>query len=438
MRYNPILRRIHSPVVQESSVLQERDFGKTLFAFGLNHRTAPVEVREKLYLTDNEAADFLTILRGELSECLILSTCNRTEIYGVSESPDVDPNRYKKLLIDFKGARGEVEDEHFFTFIACSACEQVLRVATSIESKVVGDSQILKQLRGSYQLAQEKGHTGKILNQLFQRALKLGKQTYTETSIHDGAISASLAAVELAVRTFGSLQGKTVMVVGAGEMARLTAEALANKHVGKILVSNRTRTHAEELVAALPCGYASKSEVIDFDGFKKRLNGVVIVISSTGSEEPILYKKDFSEVSKPILVVDIAVPRDVDIKVAENPHVILRNIDDLNVIIDESHGRRQKDLPLVRKMIVKEMVDFLSWYYVLPLLPAYEKTGSKPSREQTAEVLRIRRVLVDNVSEIHRHYAKARGNFEEDLAGHFDLIKRLHLMKERSLAAGAV
>ena len=441
MRYNASLntgRMIDSPQLRESIFLDERELGKTLFAFGLNHRTAPVEVREKLHLTAEEAADLMVHLRVELSECLVLSTCNRTEIYCVSDQPNVDPDHFKRLLIEFKRAEGEVADEHFFTVIACGACEQAFKIATSVESKVVGDSQILKQLREAYQLAQEKGHTGKILNQLFQRALKLGKRTYTDTSIHDGAVSSSLAAVELAVRTFGSLQGRNVMVIGAGEMARLTAEALANKRVGKIFVTNRTRAHAEELVAALPGEYASRSEIIDFEKFKHRLADVDIVISSTGSEEPILRKDDLENVSRKILLVDIAVPRDIEPEAADNPNVILRNIDDLNIIIDESHEKRQKDLPRVRKMIVKEMVDFLSWYYVLPLLPCYEKTGTKPSKDQTVEVLMIRQVLTDNVSEIHRHYANAHGNFEEDLASHFDLVQRLHRMKKKALAAGAV
>lgn len=411
---------------------------KTLFAFGLNHKTAPVEVREKLYVSEAEVPALLAKFKETLSECLILSTCNRTEIYGVSESPDLNIDFYKNLLIKFKGAEGQVEDEHFFTHISCAACQQLFHVSTSVDSKVIGDLQILRQLRGSYFVAQENGSTGKILNQLLQRAFKLGKLTYNETSIHEGAVSTSLAAVELAIRTFGSLRGRKVLVIGAGEMARLTAETLVAKKVGKLLVTNRTRSHAEELLSALRETDDFDGEILDFESFREALNGVDIVISSTGSPEPILHKDDFVNQLEKILVIDIAVPRDVDTAVAEHPNVILKNIDDLNSIVDDNQEKRMRDLPKVKKLIMNEMVDFLTWYYTLPLLPAYEKTGVKPTRQQSDEVLRIKQFLANNVSEIHRLYANANGNFREDLESHFDLINRLQTMKARTLSAVAV
>ena len=411
---------------------------KTLFAFGLNHKTAPVEIREKLYVSEAEVPALLTKFKETLSECLILSTCNRTEIYGVSESQDVDIDFYKSLLIEFKGARGQVEDEHFFTHISCSACQQLFHVSTSIDSKVIGDLQILRQLRGAYFLAQENGTTGKVLNQLLQRAFKVGKLTYNETAIHEGAVSVSLAAVETAIRTFGSLRGRKVLVIGAGEMARLTAETLVAKKVGKLLVTNRTRSHAEELLSTLRETEEFDGDVLDFENFKNVLNDVDIVISSTGSPDPILYKQDFADQFEKVLVIDIAVPRDVDVAVAEHPNVILKNIDDLNSIVDGNQEKRMRDLPKVKKLIMNEMVDFLTWYYTLPLLPEYEKTGVKPSRQQSDEVLRIKQFLANNVSEIHRLYANANGNFREDLESHFDLINRLQTMKARTLSAVAV
>ena len=417
-------------------VLEESAIPKTFFAFGLNHKTAPVEVREKLHIDEADVPAFIDLLRETLSECVILSTCNRTEIYAVSDSPDIDLDYYKNLLIDFKGATGEVKDEHFFALIACAACQQLFNVATSIDSKVVGDSQILRQLRGAYSKAQDHGFTGKILNQLLQRAFKLGKQTYNETSIHDGAVSASLAAVELAIEQFGSLSNRTALVIGAGEMARQTAEALSNKKIGKLFVTNRTRSHAEELLTDLRKTATVEGGSIGFENFRSFLPEVDIVITSTGSDEPILFAKDFNSQRRETLVVDIAVPRDVDESVAFCQNVVLKNIDDLNSIVDGTREKRLKDLPKVRKMIMHEMVDFLTWYYTLPLLPAYEKTGTKPSKEQTGEVLRIKEFLNQNVSEIHRLYARTKGDFNEDLASHFDLVRRLQSMKESSFAAG--
>jgi glutamyl-tRNA reductase len=220
-----------------------------LFAFGVNHRTASIEARERLFVREDETESLLKRLKETLTECVVVSTCNRTEIYGVHPTAHVDINFYIDALIDFKGASDAVKREDFFSSISCAACLQLFKVATSIDSKIVGDTQILQQVRRSYALAKDANATGKILNQLLQRAFKIGKKTYLETSIHKGAISISLAAVELARETFGSLADKTVLIVGAGETAKLTVECLLKMRVGKILVTNRTRAHAEEFLS---------------------------------------------------------------------------------------------------------------------------------------------------------------------------------------------
>lgn len=408
---------------------------KTLFAFGLNHKTAPVAVREKLHLRDSEIRPLLAIFRRFLSECFILSTCNRTEIYAVSESVDVDVDFFKQLFINFKNAGNVVTNEHFFEYISCLATQQIFNVACSIDSKVIGDSQILSQVRNAYSIALETRSTGKILNQLLQRAFGLGKKVCIETSIRDGAVSVSLAAVKLAVELLGSLEKKTVLVIGAGEMARQTAEALVKRKVGKLVVTNRSRTRANQLISDLRNDFLFNGETADFGHFRDLLPDVDIIISSTGSEEPILYRKDFMGQQKETLVIDIAVPRDADASVSKCENVILRNIDDLNSIVDGTRERRLSDVPKVKKMVTEEMVDFLTWYYMLALMPEYQKTGLKPTKEQTREVLRIKEFLNHNVSEIHSLYSRAHGNFNEDLANHFDLVKSLQLMKERSFAA---
>jgi len=401
---------------------------KTLFAFGINHRTAPVEIREKLFLSDEEVCSFLSLVEAELPECLVLSTCNRTEVYGVTDSPGFDISYFKRLLVEFKGAEAYVRDDHFFELISCSACQQLFSVATSIDSKVVGDLQILRQLRVAYSLAREKGMSGKILNQLIQRAFKVGKQTFTETSIHDGAVSASLAAVETALEIFGSLRNRRVLVLGAGETARLTAEALLNKNVSKLLVSNRTRANAQELLDSLEFKN-TEAAVVDFEDFRNHLSEVDIVISSTGSERPIIGVDDLAQTNDCLLLIDIAVPRDIDDAVASIPNVRLLNIDDLHLIVNENHERRLKDLPKVKKLIAQEMVDFLTWYYTLPLLPSYERTRTEPTAEQRSEILRIKQFLSENVSEIHKLYNGSEGNFQEDLNNHFALVHKLRTMK---------
>ena len=400
----------------------------TLFAFGINHKTAPVEVREKLFLNAHEVREFLCLLKSKLPECLVLSTCNRTEIYGVTESAEFEISYFKNLLIDFKGAGSYVREEHFFELISCSASQQLFSVATSVDSKVVGDLQILKQLRDAYSLARESGMAGKIINQLLQRAFKIGKQTFTETSIHEGAVSASLAAVETALEIFGSLRDRNALVLGAGDTARLTAEALVNKRVRKLIVSNRTRSHASELLGTLEPG-KTETAIIGFDRFHESFRDVDIVISSTGSQMPIIGPPHMSAVTRKILLIDIAVPRDIDPAVAEHPYVALKNIDDLQGVVQENHERRLNDLPKVKKLIAAEMVDFLTWYYTLPLLPACGRTGEKPTDLQKSEILRVKQFLNDNLYEIHTLYAGAKGDFQEDLNNHFALVKRLQAMK---------
>jgi len=403
-----------------------------LFAFGLNHKTAPIEVREKLYITEAEIPEVLAKLKETLSECIILSTCNRTEIYGVCDSATVDLDFYKDLIIEFKNARETVKREHFFTFISCAACQQLFKVATSIDSKIVGDTQILQQLRNAYFLAKNNQTTGKVLNQLSQRAFKIGKKTYTETSIHKGAVSISLAAVELALETFGSLKDKSVLIVGAGETAKMTAECLIKKQVGKIYITNRTREHAEELLTILHKNHHFDSEILDFNDFRSYLNETDIVISSTSSLEPILTAEHFASQSDKILLIDIAIPRDIEPSVARNKNVVLKNIDDLHALVDRNFERRMKDLPHVKKLIIKEMSDFLMWYYSLPLLPVFQKTRTKPDREIVSEILKIKEFLIKNVSHLHKLAMRNNGNAKDDLQNHIQLVEKLQAMKKAS------
>ncbi len=400
-----------------------------LFAFGVNHKTAPIEVREKLYVREEEIPSLLAKFKETLSECVILSTCNRTEIYGVRASAEIDLDFYKNIITDFKNAADVVKKEHFFSLISCAACQQLFKVATSIDSKIIGDMQILQQLRNAYFLAKENAATGKILNQLSQRAFKVGKKAYTETSIHKGAVSISLAAVELAQEIFGSLKDKSVLIVGAGETAKLTAECLIKKQVGKIFITNRTRANAEELLTNLYKNYRFDSEIVDFAQFKNRLNETDIIISSTSSADHILDREDFAAQQNKILLLDIAMPRDINPSVSECENVILRNIDDLHQIVDRNFRRRTKDLPRVKKIIMKEMGDFLTWYYSLPLMPVFQKTYSKPDRATVNEILKIKTFLVENVSELHKMAIQSGGNVEDDLQNHIQLVQKLQTMK---------
>ena len=404
-----------------------------LFAFGLNHKTAPIEVRERLYIQEAEVPGLLAKLKDTLSECVVLSTCNRTEIYGVCNTAEIDIEYYKNLVIEFKNAQDIVKSEHFFANVSCAACQQLFSVATSLDSKVVGDTQILSQLRRAYHIAKDTQSTGKILNQLSQRALKIGKKTYTETGIHTGAVSISLAAVELAMESFGSLKHKTVLVVGAGETARLTIECLIKKRVGRVIITNRTRGHAEELMADLHRTFSFDSEVVDFADFKGRIAESDIVISSTSSAEPIIYEADLSHCSKRTLLIDIAVPRDIDVSVASNEHVILKNIDDLHAVLDRNQRRRFNDLPHIKKLVWKEMSDFLMWYYAQPLLPDFTPARMKPDPATKTEILGIKELLRKNVSHVHKLAMNSTRILQDDIRNHVELVEMLRSMKAEGM-----
>jgi glutamyl-tRNA reductase len=403
-----------------------------LFSFGINHKTAPIEVREKLYIHENEIPSLLAKLKETLAECVILSTCNRTEVYGVCGSSDINLDYYKDLVINFKNASETVKKEHFFTFVSCAACQQLFSVATSVDSKIIGDTQILQQLKTAYHTAKDLNATGRILNQLSQRAFKIGKKAATETTIHRGAVSVSLAAVEMANEIFGSLQNKNILIVGAGETAKLTAECLLKKQVGKIKITNRTRKNAEELLANLQKSNRFEGEIVDFDDFKNHLDETDIVISSTGAMEPILTAADFANQTNKILLIDIAIPRDIAPETSENVNVILKNIDDLRAIVDRNYERRTKDLPHVKRIIMKEMGDFLTWYYSLPLLPVFQKTYTKPDRATVGEILKVKDFLIKNVSELHKLAMQSRGNVSDDLQNHIALVEKLQTMKREA------
>lgn len=402
-----------------------------LFAVGINHKTATIAARESIFFQENEIPALIAALKKTLTECVVLSTCNRTEIYGVTTRTDVDLDFYKDLLINFKNAGKTVSREHFFGLVSCAACQQLFKVSTSIDSKIVGDTQILGQLRHAYSIATKQHSTGKIINQLFQRAFKVGKESRTAGSLHKGAVSISLAAVELASEIHRTISDKNVLIIGAGETAGLTAECLIKKRVGKITIANRTRAHSEELLANLRKSNVLDGEVIDYSDFKSHLNEHAIVISSTSSSEPILQKSDFAAQRNKILLVDIAMPRDVAPEVAECENVTLKNIDDLHAIVDKNYQQRMADIPLVKKIIMNEMSDFLVWYYSLPLLPAAMTGGAKPDDSTLAEIVRVKKFLLQNVSGLHKLAMK---NGAEDFAGHVEVVNHLIAMKNAAFA----
>lgn len=409
-----------------------------LFSIGINHKTAPLEVREKMAISEVKLPEVLNRFKSDLAECLIVSTCNRTELYGVTNGNGLDSDYIKQRLIDFNGAFDTVKKEHFYEFILGSATDQIFNVATSIDSMVVGDSQIMHQIKKSYQIASENGSTGKVLNQMVQKALHAAKRVKSETGLFEGAFSISYAAVELATKIFGELNDMTALVIGAGETAELTIESLLKKNIKKVYITNRTKANAESLLNRLKEHGKFDSEVLDYCNFKEKLSTIDIIISSTGSSEYILKYDEFKNIAKkrkgePILMIDIAVPRDIDPNIDKLGNVFLKNIDDLNAIVETNYEKRMSVIPEVKNIVSHEVLEFLVWYYTIPVLPAIQFIQTNFNGETGAKIREIRNYLVENVANIHNKVKLENSTHYDELRYHNELVRNLEKINHTNI-----
>ncbi len=355
----------------------------------LNYKSTPVEIREKFtFQEDMEQA--LSRLRQSKSilECVIVSTCNRTELYIVADQLHTG-RYYTKLFLqewfdvpkeDFSHYLQVREDEH--------AIEHLFRVACGLDSMVLGETQILGQVRQSFDMAREQGTTGTIFNHLFKEAVTLAKRSHSETAIGENAVSVSYAAVELGKQIFGGFQDKKVLVMGAGKMSELTAKHLTSSGVSDITVMNRTKGKAEELAAK----FSGRAE--DMQHLDMSLETSDILISSTGSKDYVLHKEDVRRQLKkrkgrPLFLVDIAVPRDLDPELAELDNVYLYDIDDLQGIVNANLEERRREAEKIELMIEETLVSFSQWLDTLGVVPVITALRSKAAavQEQTMESL---------------------------------------------------
>lgn len=372
-----------------------------IFVIGLNYKTAPLGVREKIFFKSEEIPAQLDRFRDVLQECMIISTCNRTELYGVSWNQDFKIDQIKKMLAQ-SVPEGKNTGDYFYNYILRNAVTHLFKVATSIDSMVVGDSQIMAQVKEAYGIANNNGSTGKILNQLLQKALHTAKRAKNETELFEGAFSVSYAAVELAMKIFGELEGKNILVIGAGKTSELTVYNLAKKNASGIFVTNRTKENADKMVNRLNERYSLGASVIEFNSFKSFLNKIDIIISSTGSGNYILNYDEFKTIAKqrhgnPIFLVDIAVPRDVDPAINKLNNVFLKNIDDLNALVDSNYDKRMSVIPEVEKIVSQEVSEFLNWYYTIPVLPAIQYIQKNCDGGVSAEMKRVRDYISSNI-----------------------------------------
>ena len=412
-----------------------RTFSQTqvLFAIGINHRTAPVRLREKAFVHEEEFPALLSVLRETLDEAAVISTCNRTEIYGVTSRPDTNLDFYKDLLIDFKNAGSSLDRNHFFGLVSCAACRQLFSVATSLDSQIVGDTQILGQVRTAYERAKQNRAAGRVINQLFQRSFKLGKLVRQGTGIHRGAVSVSRAAVELVSRRLGSLRERTATVVGAGESSRRSAEALLERNIGRLVIANRTPANAATMADSLGGKRYSEVETIGLEGLVNTIPETDVVISSTNSPDPVVTRSTLANYRKGLMLFDLAIPRDISEDIRELDGVDLRNIDDLRSAVDDNFRRRMNDVPAVNRLVMNEMADFLVWYYSQPLMPEFAAERGRPNRATEQRILKTKEFLLANVGTLHR-MALAEGS--ESFSGHISVVNRLIEMRDEAFAGG--
>ncbi|MQR88548.1 glutamyl-tRNA reductase [Bacillus megaterium] len=367
-----------------------------IIAVGLNFRTAPVEIREKLSFNEQELASAMKTLSGQKSilENIIVSTCNRTEIYAVVDQLHTGRYYVKAFLDEWFGIDKEEFSPYLTIYENDGAIEHLYRVACGLDSMVIGETQILGQVRSSFLLAQEEETIGTVFNQLFKQAVTLAKKAHHETEIGANAVSVSYAAVELAKKIFGDLSSKHVLILGAGKMGQLAVQNLYGSGAKKVTVVNRTFEKAQELANRF------SGEAKPFADLQYALSEADILISSTGANDYVVTKQMMSEAERtrkgrPLFMVDIAVPRDLDPELDELETVFLYDIDDLNGIVESNLQERQKAADEIEIMLEAEIVAFKSWLGTLGVVPVISALRQKALTIQAETMKSIDRKLPD-------------------------------------------
>ena len=357
---------------------------------GVNFRTAPVEIRERLSFVESDIPQAMRALQEQKSilENVIVSTCNRTEIYAIVDQVHTGRYYIKQFLANWFNISIESFSSYLFIYENDGALEHLFRVTAGIDSMVLGETQILGQVRKSFLEGQERGTTGTVFNQLFKQSITLAKRAHSETAIGENAVSVSYAAVELAKKIFGSLKNKHVVILGAGKMGELAIKNLHSNGAGKITVINRTLEKAQLLAD-------------QFDGQAKSMQELQcalleadILISSTGSTDFVIDLELMQFVErlrkgKPLFMVDIAVPRDLDPRIGDLSNVFLYDIDDLQGIVEANLVERQRAANEIMLMIELEMVQFKEWLGTLGVVPVISALRQKALQIQTETMVSI-------------------------------------------------
>jgi glutamyl-tRNA reductase len=354
---------------------------------GLNHRTARIEIRERIAFPEDGLDRYMKALNNlpSLTEGLILSTCNRVEIYAATRDPEKGVEEIKGFLAQQHRLPLPEFEDTLYVLQGEELVRHIFRVASSLDSMVVGEPQILGQIKGAYRVAHAVRTTGTLLNKLLHKAFSVAKRVRTETSIGNRAVSVSFVAVELAKKIFDHLEGREVLIIGAGEMCELATQHLVRAGVKGVLVTNRTWERAVELAERF------YGEAIPFSELSNALLRADIVISSTGSPDVIVSKEEVSTIikkrkNKPLFFIDIAVPRDIDPQVNTIDNVYHYDIDDLQEVAEANMKDRQHEAHRAEAIVATEVEQFCSWYQSLEVVPTIVSLQEKMEEMRKQEL----------------------------------------------------
>ena len=332
-----------------------------LFLLGVSHRTAPVDLRERLDFSSRDVGAAVEALaaRSSAAESVVLSTCNRSEIYVASSTLETAREEIVRFLSDYHQLPAETFTPHLFSLSEMEVAEHLFRVAAGLDSLVVGEPQILGQVKDAFQAAAERRCTGPVLRKLFDWSFNVGKRVRSETALGEGAVSISFAAVQLARKIFGRLNGRRVLVVGAGEISTLTAQHLRAQGVAEVVITSRTAAHAQALAADVGGHW------VPWDGLAAALPSADIIVTATGSQRPIVSRADVEAAIRrrrdPLFIIDVAVPRDVEASVSEIEQVFLYNVDDLQMVVQENLSKRSAEIEKAEGIVREELRRFVAW-----------------------------------------------------------------------------
>jgi glutamyl-tRNA reductase len=364
-----------------------------LFAVGLSHRTAPIELREKVDFAHSGVSAALGSLaaRQVAREIAVLSTCNRAEVYAAAES-EAALEEVARFFAEYHGVPLDAVRQHLYVHQGADAARHLLRVAAGLDSLVVGEPQILGQVKSAFNVANEERHIGTILNRLFNAAFAAGKRVRSETGLGEGAVSVSYAAIALARKIFGDLSHLHVLILGTGEMGKLTGLHLKAQNVRTITLASRTRASAERLAPQFG------AQVVDWADMPAAIGRADILVSATGAPTTILDRAAIQRAMKPrserpLFIIDIALPRDIEAEAGNVEQVFLYNVDDLQGIVKENLARRTAELKQADAIVEEEVARFAAWLQSREIIPTVVALRERFEHIRRAELGRLQHKL---------------------------------------------